>query len=435
MMEGNCKMQIAKCKLQIASKKSPSSRLSIILFWAICNLHFAFCILQFPVLALEPSTPVFDLHTTRGLAASGSLEQLREDWSVSVKGETTFEAIGPDLVSLRAAKTPLPSLPRGPRVVFTNGDQLLGTALGLRGERIRFQAQVGTDQELELPLSALSLLWLSTSDDIDNGDSFHQRATAPGRKGDLVLLRNGDMVDGTLTALDAEILHLDGANGKAFKIARDKVAALSLSTELARTLRAKGAYGRLVLANGSRLSVLSARTEGENLIGKALFGGTLRIALRQVVALDIRQGRAVYLSDLKPRRYEHTPYLGVRWPYTVDASVAGNELRLGGSTHDKGIGMHSQSRLTFGLDGGYQWFEAWVGLDERTGNEGSVVVGVQVDGKQIDLGAAKELTGRSKPLAVRVSVAGARELTLEVLFGRHGDVQDHVDWVDARLIK
>ena len=35
----------------------------------------------------------------------------------------------------------------------------------------------------------------------------------------------------------------------------------------------------------------------------------------------------------------------------------------------------------------------------------------------------------------RVRVAGARHLTLAVLFGRHGDVQDHVDWGDARLIK
>ena len=173
----------------------------------------------------------------------------------------------------------------------------------------------------------------------------------------------------------------------------------------------------------------------DELIGKTLFGATVRVPIKQLVALDLRQGRAVYLSDLKPRRYEHTPYLGVRWPYTIDASVAGNELRVGGSTYDKGLGMHSQSHLTFDLSGGYQWFEAWVGLDDRTGNEGSVVIGVRVDGKPIDLGPAKELTGRDKPLPVRVRVAGAREVTLEVLFGRHGDVQDHVDWADARLIK
>jgi hypothetical protein len=157
--------------------------------------------------------------------------------------------------------------------------------------------------------------------------------------------------------------------------------------------------------------------------------------LSQIVALDLRQGCAVYLSDLKPGRYEHTSYLGVRWPYVLDGSVAGNELRLGGSTYDKGIGMHSQSRLTFDLGGGYQWFEAWVGLDDRTGRKGSVQVQVLVDGKSQNLGAANELTGQDTPLPIRVSVAGARQLTLVVLFGRNGDVQDHVDWADAQLIR
>jgi hypothetical protein len=32
-------------------------------------------------------------------------------------------------------------------------------------------------------------------------------------------------------------------------------------------------------------------------------------------------------------------------------------------------------------------------------------------------------------------VRGGRELTLAVLFGRFGDVQAHVNWADARLIK
>jgi hypothetical protein len=171
------------------------------------------------------------------------------------------------------------------------------------------------------------------------------------------------------------------------------------------------------------------------LIGKAVFGAALSVPVKQIVSLDLRQGRAMYLSDLKPRGYEHTPYLGVRWPYTFDASVAGNELLVGGSNYDKGIGMHSQSRLSFELGGGYQWFEASVGLDDQTGREGSVLVQVLVDGRPADLGAAKELAAPDKAWPIRVRVAGARELTLAVLFGRHGDVQDHVDWADARLIR
>ena len=79
-------------------------------------------------------------------------------------------------------------------------------------------------------------------------------------------------------------------------------------------------------------------------------------------------------------------------------------------------------------------FEALVGLDDRGGREGSVRVRVLADGKPLDLGDDHELTAGDS-LSVRVDVTGAKELTLEVDFGKGGPVQDHVDWVDARFVK
>jgi hypothetical protein len=122
----------------------------------------------------------------------------------------------------------------------------------------------------------------------------------------------------------------------------------------------------------------------------------------------------------------------------ADGSVAGRDLRLGGSTYDKGLGMHSESRLTYTLDGGYRRFEAVVGLDEQTGRGGRVRIQVLVDGRPQALGWDKELTLADGPRAVRVDLTGARELTLVVAFrngGRGPDAQDHVNWGDARLIR
>jgi hypothetical protein len=61
-------------------------------------------------------------------------------------------------------------------------------------------------------------------------------------------------------------------------------------------------------------------------------------------------------------------------------------------------------------------------------------VEVLVDGKP-RLGREKDLTARTGSLLVRVEVRGAKQLTLAVEFGERGDVEDDVDWVDARLIK
>jgi hypothetical protein len=423
--------------IQSASRAPERRRIhKNVLILSSCHLVILSALLiRTPTAPAQEAAPLFDLHTADGLVASGPLVQVDSDWSVSVGGKRTVHAKGSDLVALRQVNSPLPPPPREACIVFTNGDQFPGSPLALRGERVRFKAQAGLEQELTLPLSMISFVWFAAPEATSDSDGLRRRLLSERRKRDTVLLRNGDVVEGTLAGLDAEMICLDNPGGKEAKIARDKVAVLALNTELARSLRPKGIYAKLVLANGGRFCLVSARVDGAALVGKTLFGATVRLPLKDMVAFDFRQGCAVYLSDQNPRRYEHTPYFGVRWPYTRDVSVAGNALHLGGSTYDKGIGMHSQSRLTFDLGGSYRWFEAVVGLDEKTGGEGNVAVQILVDGRPSDLPGAKELTALSTPLRVRVPVTGARELTLVVLFGRHGDVQDHVDWADARLIK
>src|SRR5262249_51585140 len=143
---------------------------------------------------------------------------------------------------------------------------LPGVPLSLSGERIRFKARLGTDQELMLPLSAVSLLWFAAPEGVDDGASLRRRLASERRKRDTVLLRNGDVVEGTLTALDLGMVLIDTGRGKEVKVVRDKIAVLALSTELARTLRPKGIYGRLVLTHGGRLSLQSARADRQMLI-------------------------------------------------------------------------------------------------------------------------------------------------------------------------
>ncbi len=175
--------------------------------------------------------------------------------------------------------------------------------------------------------------------------------------------------------------------------------------------------------------------DGVTLTGTTVFGARLGVPLAEVAGLDLYQGRSVYLSDLKPSRYEHRSYLDDKWPFAADGNVAEHDLLLGGSTYDKGIGLHSHSRLSYRLTGGYRRFEALVGLDDKDGRRGSVRIRVLADGRPLDLGSDREVTAESGPLPVGVSIEGVRELTLEVEFGRGGDVQDVVDWIDARLIK
>src|SRR5262249_55020777 len=106
-----------------------------------------------------------------------------------------------------------------------------------------------------------------------------------------------------------------------------------------------------------------------------------------------------------------------------------------GQLYDKGLGVHSSSRLTYDIGPEDRWFEALVGLDDAVGKEGSARIQVLLDGKPQKLSRDANLTWPKGPQAVRLAGGGAKELTLVTDFGTYGDVQGCVDWANARLIR
>jgi len=395
----------------------------------------------------DSPAPVFVLATVRGETVTGPLEELGEDWSVALGGAKPGRGAGDDILSLRRARMPLPHFPEGEQVILANGDRLPGTVLRLAGERLGFRLETAPgaeSQQVSMPLSAVSVLWLTSPAGTDRQDVLRRKLARERRRRDTVYLRNGDVLEGILAAFDRSGDLRIEVGKKPVKVPFRNVAAVGLSTALARAPRTKEAYGHLVLHNGCRLALTSARADGQALTGKTLFGAQVRVPVREVRGLDLYQGRSIYLSDLKPRAYEFRSYLGgPPLPYVhdgsaldgLDGSVAGGDLRLGRATYDKGLGMRSQSRITYALAGGYRQFEALVGLDDLTGQAGSARVKVLVDGKARDLGWEGELSWSHGPRSVRLDVNGGRELTLVVDFGRRGCVQNHVDWADARLVR
>ncbi len=374
------------------------------------------------------SGTTFTLETGSGKAVAGPLRKLGAGWSARI-GETRIA--GPEVVSLRRDGVALPAGPGGEHVIFANGDRLPGTVLRLEGERL--QLRRGPDT-LPLPLSAVSVVWFAPPDGSDP-DRLRRLLAAESRSRDSVRLRSGDSIEGTVTGIDARAVRLD-VNGKELTVERARVALIALNTELTAKLVPKSASGRLILRDGTRLALASATcADGKMLSGVTLFKAAVSFPIAEVIALDILGGPAVYLSELKPRSFEHTPYLGTAWPYVLDGSVDRRDLRLGGSTFDRGLGVHTASRLTYDLAGRYRRFEARVGLDDRSGKGGTARIRILVDGKPRAVAGDHALTIRTGPLEVRVDVAGAKELTLVVDFGARGGVAGHVDWADARLAK
>lgn len=362
---------------------------------------------------------------------------MQSDWSVLLDGREGTLIPAADVLNVRRLDVPLPPLPMDHHLILANGDRIPFRALQLVEEKFRFRHDNLDDgKDVSLPLSAVSVLWYTAPDKTLDAEKLRRRLSAETRTRDTVCLRNGDVVAGILTSMEADNATIE-VDKRQVTVKTPQIAYVAFNTELAGTPRPKGAYARLILRDnrpgrGSRFSLTSASADETTLTGKTIFGAALRVPLRDIVAFEPHQGNSVYLSDLKPSKYTFQPFLDAAWPFTIDGNVAGHDLLLAGSTYDKGIGMHSHSRLTYRLSGSFRRFVALAGLDDKDGQGGAVRLRVQADGKTIWDRAA---TSRDGAATVSLSVKGVRELTLEVDFGNDGDVRDVVNWADARLIK
>lgn len=109
----------------------------------------------------------------------------------------------------------------------------------------------------------------------------------------------------------------------------------------------------------------------------------------------------------------------------------GNAIRLNGVQYAKGLGVHANSDVRFGLGGACSTFQADIGVDDETGDGGSVQFRVFGDGALLYTSAV--LTGTTPTATVNVDVTGRHELRLVVADAGDGNGLDHADWANARL--
>ncbi|MFO0842918.1 MAG: NPCBM/NEW2 domain-containing protein [Gemmataceae bacterium] len=386
-------------------------------------------------LLLAADAPPFVVRADSGKEFTGPVVRLAA-WELRHgKGDGRRLAAG-EWHSLRRADLPLPELPTDEHLVLANGDRVPVTGLRLDDEKLSFRHEaLDGGKETSVPLSAAALIWRLPPQGVVSGEKLRHRLLRAKRSRDVVLLRNGDTVEGTLQTIKAGQVVVE-INKKAVPLLWEQLSAVALSTELLDRTPPKGKRARLALTgSGGRITLVSASSDGETITGKTAFGASLRLPLDKVAGLDAVGEGVAYLSDLTPAKYEYSPYLDEKWPLANDCTATGGDLRVGGATYDRGLGLHANSRVVYSLGESPRAFEALVGLDDRDGRQGRVKVRVLLDGKPADLGRREVLTHDAGPLAVRLDVAGAKELTLEVLPADHGPVQAVVNWANARLLK
>jgi alpha-galactosidase len=93
--------------------------------------------------------------------------------------------------------------------------------------------------------------------------------------------------------------------------------------------------------------------------------------------------------------------------------------------------VHARSEVRYYLGGRCTSFQAWVGVDDETGTEGSVTLEVWANGSMLATSGVVRGTDAAK--RVTADVTGLQYVHLAVLPTVDGPRYDHADWADATV--
>jgi hypothetical protein len=264
------------------------------------------------------------------------------------------------------------------------------------------------------------------------------------QEADLLALDNGDRLIGQLqTIAEAEtaankreaIVAFNSTVGEV-KVPLTRVRGLVLARQNSDEHELAAQKKLLVgLRDGSLITANSLTVKGDQTIIASLSAGELKTSPPSIAALQSFNENIVYLSDLQPGAYNVEPYLDLHWPYRRDRNVLNRPLIVGGEHYPKGIGMHSQARLTYNVDKTFSRFAAQIALDDAAKGEGSVIFRALLHegGQWREAYASPTVHGGDPPRPIAVDLAAADQLALEVTYADQGDEHDDADWLDARL--
>jgi hypothetical protein len=92
----------------------------------------------------------------------------------------------------------------------------------------------------------------------------------------------------------------------------------------------------------------------------------------------------------------------------TDKAVAGTPLSIGGRAFVHGLGTHANSEIVYELEGQYETFSAWVGVDDNLKNhpeapKASIVFRVFGDGRTLFDSGVMRMGNPAKPVLVPVA--------------------------------
>ncbi len=374
-------------------------------------LFLAALALAVPAAAGDATVLLADGRTLLGSSIKGTADGQR--LSIAHAGGTEELAIQ-DLLDVDFGKTPGKSTV--PSVRLHNGDQMFGKVSFPSSRQVKISAGWGS---VTAPIG-----WCAAI-------RIQDKAALPGPvRRDTIFLAT-DRVEGEIEGVVGGKVRIN-VGGTVVPVDIARVLGMAFAPQQ-RESEARGTAMLVDLGNDERLSGQFVKIDADALTMRLGWGSELAVPITSMARLEIKNGKVIYLTDLKPAETKVIPYLDDGRPIQTNKTVAGRPLRLRGKTYPRGLGMQSRSTVTYTLDGGFDRFRALCALDDAVGAQGSVVFRVFGDDKLLLETAVQR--GGDAPVRLDLPMKGVLLLRLEVDYADQGDVGDQADWADARLLR
>lgn len=390
------------------------------------------------MLVLAVSAPLVNVVTLDGKTRQGTLAELTaEHIAVSAKGKTVRLPVRELMeVSFPPAQTPPKTAPAPYAVTLTDGTQILCTQIVLKGNTAEIQSPAfGT---LKLPRAALAHIRLAPAEAALSG-KWQELCQRKLRKDYVVVNRKTtlDFLSVVVGEISPEKVSFSFAGMQSSLPRKPPLYGVIFARTAAEN---KPVFCRVELADGNAVQVSALSWREGKLQGTLPTGTEIGIPLDRLRRLDFSLGKVKYLSDMEPREVEFTPWIDDKWyrqlfRYRRDKTHRNRKLQLGKTVYERGLWIHSRTRLVYRLNGEYRRFRAMMGIDYDVAERGlgHVNVVIRADGKTL---LERSVRGTDPPIPLDLDVSGARNLEIFVDYGPRDDpTADHLDLCNARLIK
>jgi hypothetical protein len=323
--------------------------------------------------------------------------------------------------------------PVGWKLRLRNGDLVYGEPVAMSGQSITFKTpDLGN---VNLPLRSVA--------ELSAASARPTRGSAGDAQHDFIKLKTGDTIEGILSSFAPGKLQIAvGADNTQTDIELARVDHISFGGVAApRTVPPLSA--RFTFITGTILTIPLEKPENFSWsISNVTFadpagGDPHKTIADKLVSVEVLGGRIVFLSDIDPAKDEQSTYLGAKYPTQVNANVVGGPLRVGGTTYARGLGVHTQSTLSYDLDGTFEALTFRPAIDDAAAPQGEANLSVSLDGKVVwHLDNLKPVAPHgAAPDVVTLPIKGVRKLELHAESPGKMDVLGRVDWLNIALTR